>query len=551
MTEQVKNAVNTVATILNINAFGSLNRGWPQFWDRLTRTARTFVDTIAEFFDNAAAEMKDHGPITVTVEIGGDWTASTLNLDTAWMRVRDNGPGMPLERLEKCLALAELAREKADSLHEHGVGMKAALVMFSSSVESVKHIATRRAGDAHGYRFSYYDAEHPFGEIPILYDDEIFGPEEHGTEFYIVGLSDKGVYKRRQDYTMHVINQLGFKYARLLAGETFHGNNITIQFRLCNKDGSPIIDKDGKVEYAWTIKPVVQRYRNAERPTIDNEKLTKDPEGDDEGYAVFLTFGLAAQEEEYLAAGLVPPDTKHPCHQYRRQIHIVAHGKVITSLDIDDFGGNKASNSYVPYTGTITLVHGFSTTFEKNGIVNNSNWQHLRDRVFAKIDPLIRKWAAEYPKEQLEKNQLERKIRDAYAARLRIPQPGSDRNPVAFTEYSVEGTSGRIDIFFKTDKKDEKGLVIEIKPDVADGQDVMQAYNYVFMAETAIQDRCQLVALDFTTGAQVTADKVSKKLGVKVDLIKLESLRLEGIDAHRIAHKKNKTAIKKLGPVRS
>lgn len=519
---------NRIVKTLNINAPGSLSRGWPQCWDRLTRTERTFVETIADLIDNPAAEMQHFGPISVDISIGGDWVAGVLDLDTAWMRVRDNGPGMPIARLEKCLALAELARESSDSLHEHGVGMKTALVTFGQNVESVRHIVTKQKGDAHGYRFSYYDKGHPFGEIPLRYDVEVFGPEEHGTEIYIVGLSDKGVYKRRQDYTTHVIEQLGFKYSRLLTGATFHGHPLTVRFRLCNKDGSPLRNKDGTADCDWNIAPVIQRYRNAERPTIENEKFVGAPAGDS-GYQVFLTFGRAADIDEYKGAGFEPPSPKHPCHQYKRQIHVVAHGKVITSLDIGHFGGDPNSNTYVPYTGVITLVNGFATTYEKNGIVNSSNWQEVRERVYARIQPLIAQWAKEYPQESKARDQRERQIRDAYVARLRLPQPGSDKKPEVHPEYPVEGSGGSIDIFFKADSDNKKGVVIEIKPDVANGQDVMQAYGYVFMAETAVKDRCQLVAADFSTGAKVVAAAVAKKLGVKVELITIESLKLDGI----------------------
>lgn len=515
----------TFAKIVNINAAGSLSRGWPRHWDRLTFTDRTFTECAAESVDNAAAEMAGFGPIAVEITIGGNWVAGTLDLETAWMRIRDNGPGIPIDKLEKCLALGELARDEADSLHEHGVGMKTMLMMFCRNVESLRYIATKGKDDPYGYRFSYYDPAYPFGEIPVRYDNEIFAADEHGTEFYMVGLADKGVYKRRQDYTKHVIDQLGFKYARLLSGDTFHGHKLKIRFRLCNQDGSPIISKDGVTECDWQIEPVVQRYRAAERPTIDNEKF----EGPGESYTAFLTFGRAAQEEEYAAAGIDYPGDGHPCYQYRRRFNVVMHGKVITSLDLGAFGGNPTSNAYVPYTGVITLVRGFSTTYEKNGVVNNNNWQDLRERIGARVHKLIADWAKEYPQEDKAKKQREREIRDAYAAQLRRPLPGSDKNPAVYTEYSVEGSGGFVDIFFLADENDKKGVVIEIKPDIADGNDVMQAYGYVFMSANAHKDRCELVAADFSTGAKVTAKMVAKKLGVKVTLTTIDSLKLDGI----------------------
>ena len=526
--KNVKDENETYAKIVNINAPGSLSRGWPRHWERLTYTVRGFNDIAADAVDNPVAEMQHFGPITVEISIGGDWVAGALDLETAWMRIRDNGPGMAVERLEKCLALGELAGEQPNSLHEHGVGMKTMLMMFCRNVESLRYIATKTKNDPYGYRFSYYDPAHPFGEIPVRYDNEIFAADEHGTEFYIVGLSDKGVYKRRQDYTTHVIEQLGFKYARLLAGDTFHGHALTLRFRLCNKDGSPLLGKDGNTECDWNINPVVQRYRNAERPTIDQEKFSgSGPDG--KPYSAVLTFGRAAQEDEYKAAGLDSPPTNHPCHQYNRQLHIVMHGKVITSLDVGAFGGDAKSCTYVPYTGVITLVNGFATTYEKNGVVNDSNWQELRERVYDRIQPLITKWSQEYPQEKKEKIQRERQIRDAYAARLKLPQPGSDKNPLVYTEYPIEGSGGAVDIFFHADEHDKKGVVIEIKPDIADGKDVMQAFGYVFMSTSAQKDRCQLVAADFSTGAKATARMVAKKLNVTVELITIESLKLDGI----------------------
>jgi hypothetical protein len=526
MSKTVSNCnTDVLAKVVNINAIGSLSRGWPRHWDRLTYTDRSFLDCLADGIDNVAAEMAGFGSTAVEVTIGGNWVAGVLDLETAWMRIRDNGPGMPIDKLEKCLALGELARDEADSLHEHGVGMKTMLMMFCRSVESLRHIVTKGKNDPYGYRFSYYDPAFPFGEIPVRYDNEIFGADEHGTEFYIVGLADKGVYKRRRDYTKHIIDQLGFKYARLLAGDTFHGHKLSIRFRLCNHDGSPIIGKDGNVDCDWDIKPVTQRYRAAERPTIDNVKYA----GADDSYVAFFTFGRAAQEEEYKSAGLEYPADGHPCYQYRRRFNVVMHGKVITSLDLGSFGGNPTSNTYVPYTGVITLVRGFSTTYEKNGIVNTGNWQDLCARIGNDVRGLITEWARECPKDEKERNQRERVIRDAYAARLRIPVPGSDKNPIAETEYSVEGSGGHVDIFFRADENDKKGVVIEIKADVADGKDVMQAFGYVFMSPSAQKDRCQLVATDFSTGAKVMARMVEKKLGLKVELVTIDSLKLEGV----------------------
>jgi hypothetical protein len=520
-------ANSSVAKIVNINAPGSLSRGWPRCWDRLTYTDRTPVDTVAEGIDNPASEMAHFGPISVEIEIGADWVSGQIaDLDTAWLRIRDNGPGISIERLEQCLALGELARETADSLHEHGVGMKTMLLMFCRSVESLRYIVTKGKNDSHGYRFSYYDPAHQFGEIPVRYDTEIFAENEHGTEFYIVGLSDKGIYRRRHEYTRNVVEQLGFKYARLLSGETFHGHKLAIRLRLCNKDGTPLIGKDGSPECDWQIQPVVQRYRGAERPNIDQEKI-EGPGSSSKPYSAILTFGRAAQDKEYKAAGLDSPGTHHPCHQYKRQLHIVMHGKVITSLDIGAFGGDPNSCTYVPYTGVLTLISGFSTTYEKNGIVNDSNWQELCARVLAKVQPLIDKWSQEYPQEEKDRKKRERKIRDAYADRLRLAQAGSDKKPVAHTEYAVEGSGGAIDILFFADENDKKGLVIEVKPDVADGQDVMQAFGYVFMSQTARKDRCELVAADFSTGAKVMAKQVEKKLGVKVELITIDSLKLK------------------------
>lgn len=520
----------SVAKVLNILTPGTVVRFWPRSWERLTYTARSFIETLGEGIDNPAAELAAFGgDIAVEVTIGGDWTKGGIDLETAWMRIRDNGPGIELERLEKCLALGELSKPTSDSLHEHGVGMKTMLLMFCADCRSLRHIATKTVRDSHGYRFSYYDHENPtrpFGEIPVRYDNEIFAAEEHGTEFYIVGLSEKGIYRRRQDYTTYVIDQLGFKYARLLAGDTFHGHKLSLRLQLCNKDGSPLLTKDGKIDCVWDIQPVVQRYRNAARPTIDQEKFSGvGPDG--EKYSAVLEFGRAAQDEEYAAGGISRPNSKHPCYQYNRRIHVVMHGKVIASLDIAAFGGNNSSNTYVPYTGVLTLVNGFSTTYEKNGIVNNGNWQELSTRVLHRIQPLITAWAQDTNKDKDEKNAIEKVYRDRYADRLRTPPPGSSINPVVHTEYPIEGSGGRADLFYYADAADSVGCVIEMKPDIADGNDVMQTFGYIFMSPTANKKYGQLVAEDFSTGAKETARRVKKDLGVEIALRTLRELKID------------------------
>jgi hypothetical protein len=520
-----------VAKMLNILAPGSLARGWPRAWERLTYTDRGFNETIGEGFDNPAAEMAHFGDISVELTIGGDWTKGTLDLETAWMRLRDNGPGIELERLEQCLALGELSKTNKpyESLHEHGVGMKTMLLMFCKHADSLRHIVTKTKNESHGYRFSYYDHENPsrpFGEIPVRYDNEIFAENEHGTEFYIVGLSEKGIYRRRQDYTTHVIAQLGFKYARLLSGDTFHGHKLSLRLRLCNKDGSPLLNKDGEVDCVWDIQPVVQRYRNADRPTVDQEKYSgTGPDG--KKYAAILEFGRAAQDEEYATAGIEGPKSRHPCHQYNRRIHVVMHGKVITSLDIAAFGGNNSSNTYVPYTGVLTLLNGFSTTYEKNGIVDDGNWQELRERIYSRVQKLISDWAVDTNKDGKDKTELEKVYRDRYAARLRTPIPGSGKNPVVHTEYPVEGSGGKADVFYYSDAADATGCVIELKPDSADGKDVMQTFGYIFMSSNANKKYGQLVAEDFSTGARETARRVKNDLGVEIVLYTLRELKLD------------------------
>jgi hypothetical protein len=513
-----------VVKTLNIMAAYELVRGWPKCWERYSRTSRKRTDTLAEAIDNVVAEMPKCGNATIEISIGGDWVSGVLDLATAWLRIRDNATGMQLERLEQCLAMGELSCPTSTSLHEHGMGMKTMLIMICKSADSLRYIATKTADEPHGYRFAYCDHKdpsRPFGQIPVEYDCATFGPKEHGTEFYIEGLTESGVYSRRQDYSTHVVEQLGFKYSRALAGENVEGNKLTIKLRLCNRDGTLLDEKT-----SWDIKPIRPVYRDFGRPVID-QRLIRGAASEVDGlpWQLHLDFGLAAQENEYIGAGHEPPSPRHPCHQFNRKIAVVMHGKVIATLGIDAFSGNAQSNMWVPYTGTITLISGFSTTHEKNGIWDDGNWQAARAKIYEIIQPLIASWANKHDKDAL----TEKQISDEYARRLAIRAPGASTNPSAEREYPVGGAGGYIDILYFTDKAEKQGLVIELKAEEADGLDAFQTLYYMFMCDAANKTNGRLVARSFSTGAHMTVKKIQQEMGVNIELRTLEDEALDTI----------------------
>lgn len=515
----------SLAKVLQIMSECSLIRGWPRHWERMAYSSRKFIDTLAEAIDNVIGEMANCGDATIEISIGGNWTDG-LNLNTAWMRIRDNATGMPLDRLEKCLSMGELANATPNSLHEHGMGMKTMLVSLCQHAASLKYIATKTINAPCGHKFAYCDHENPerpFGEIPVKYDREIFSENEHGTEFYIEGLSDKkSIYKRPQDYATHIVEQLGFKYARVLAPTTPTAPRLRIILRLCNTDGSLLDEK-----YEWDIKPVWPHYRNFEAPAIHQMALSGAAQGEcQEAYRGYLDFGRSAHEDEYKAVNIIP-NSWHPLYPFKRKIAVVMHGKVITELTITSFGGNHSSNAWVPYTGVLTLVRGFQTTHEKNGIVEDENWQAIKTSVYANVHRLITEWAKEQSADDMTNKQQERVIADAYASRLRCPLPNSDKTPIAYREYPVDGSGGRIDVFFFADENDETGFVIEMKVVEADGVDVMQTFGYMFMSPKANKKRGTLVARSFSTGAQEVARRLKQELGVE---IVLRTLAEENLD---------------------
>lgn len=518
-------AQNSLVAMLNIMAQRELRRGWPPGWERLGRTDRDFVGNISELIDNVVAELKNcSGRATITIEIGGNWNTGRLDLSTAWLRVRDNATGMPLDMLEKCLALGEMASDLSTGLHEHGMGMKSALICLCENASSLKHVVTKRAEESFGYRFSYSDPDHPFGEIPVTKDTEIFAENERGTEFFIQGLANTGIYRQRSHFGQFFIQPLGFKYARVLSGDNMQRHQLQIIVRLCDETGKLL---DSKAE--WDIAPIMQRYRNGARPYIDQLSLSGSGADDDNPipWSAHLDFGRAAQEAEYIAAGLPAPTQKHPCHAYQRKIHVVMHGRIVTSLNIDAFGGQIDSNVWVPYTGVLTLLSGFKTTHQKDGVVSDGNWQEVTRAVYDRIKPLIHSWAAEERQNTLS----ERDIRNEYARRLRLPPPNSDKQPQAKTEFPVTSSGGFIDILYFSDVDDELGTVIEMKPDEAIGLDVFQAYYYVFMCDKANKTYGRLIAKSFTDGAQETAREIKKRHDVTIELRTLKDEALDNIVA--------------------
>ena len=186
------------------------------------------------------------------------------------------------------------------------------------------------------------------------------------------------------------------------------------------------------------------------------------------------------------------------------------HGRVVTSLNIDAFGGQIDSNVWVPYTGVLTLLSGFKTTHQKDGVVTDGNWQDVTRAVYERIKPLIHAWAAE----ERQNTMSEREIRNEYARRLRLTPPGADSQPQAKIEFPVSASGGFIDILY-----------------FSDIEDVFQAYYYVCMCDKANKTFGRLIAKSFTAGAEETAREIKKRHNVTIELRTLKDEALDNIVA--------------------
>lgn len=453
-----------------------------------------FISLISEFIDNVAAELIHCIEAEIKITIGGPWVTGTkgrksLDLSKSFIEIEDNGPGISFENLSTALSLANTTNQMG--LHEHGLGMKTAIV----SLGELDYLVTKSKDDLIAHRVEKLLAQ---GDLQV-YEDPNF--DKIGTKIRIKNLKAK-VKKRKEEYTTTVVDHLGARYSNLLTG-TLNKKKIKIIVQLQDENGKIVQDSNGQEAY-WDIKPHFPIYQN-NRPLINKELKGKD-------WSAHLEFGFAPDESEYEQYNIEKPAKHHPYEQWAKKIDIIMHDRILKRVNLSDLQLKYADAYFAPFVGRLTLRHGFKTSMTKDGVLHDENWEELITQVQELCEPIIK--SRVHTKKCVQDESF-------YRDKLYNIQKFGEEKEV-YKEFPVEGCDGHIDLVVEKE-------CWELKAEQATGKDVYQVLYYIDNYENAIQNSGRLIAPDFSEGCKFAAKNLMKKRGINIKLKTFKEVGLEDI----------------------
>jgi histidine kinase/DNA gyrase B/HSP90-like ATPase len=479
------NSLQTPSTTVTVDPSDNL-------FAELGKNTYDYKDLLSELIDNSLAARGDVKPVRVVIDIYTD-----ANGRPGEFRIKDNALGIPASRLG--MAITPAGIQSANSLNEHGLGMKQAV----SALGDLKYLATKTRDEQKGRLVKKFQ----FGEVPV-YETEFDG--ESGTEIAITNLSPI-VLANPTSISRTLSKYLGARYRRFLRPDN-KLLDLTINIKKQFSD---------QISNYWEIKEVKPIYfhpnSRSNKPVIMKYSVSG------VGWKAELTFGYAPQESEYAEMGIDPP-TKFDPYQVsmsRQGLDVILHDRVILFHQLSELGFVPLRHpDYNSVRGEIDLIEGFSTAITKNSIIYDNNFRDCIEEIASilkgeKTGPDGQKKSyltlRSYPDQIPEKL-----LRDRLAAWLQS-NPLHQRSDVK-TEYVVQGIEGYIDIL--ADRE-----AWELKTDQADARDVYQLFMYMDVGKF---DKGFLIAKSFTTGAKTAADHVKSK--------HQKEIKLSTIDQFPIAH---------------
>lgn len=459
----------------------------------LGKNTYDYKDLISELIDNAIAARRNDRRLIVTIDLFVD----TNNKPVEFV-IKDNALGISPERLGAAITPAGI--QSPGSLNEHGLGMKQAI----AALGKLKYLATKTEKEDKARVL----LEFKFGEIPIFYSSF---DGDSGTEISVINLKPI-VLSNPTVITRNLVLYLGARYRRFLRPD----NKIAdISMSIRRQNNSDII-------YSWKIEEVKPTYfhpsTRTNKPVIVNYELAR------KNWKARLTFGYAPTEDsEYKELGVDTPSKFHPysVSLNKQGLDIIRHDRVVLFHQLSEAGIIAARHpDFNNIRGEIDLIEGFSTAITKNSIIDDDNFRECISEV-RKILTGEKEGEGGIKKNYLRGKTYPEQIpeallRDRLATWL-ASNPINKKTDVK-TEYVVEGLEGYIDIL-----ADEEAW--EIKVDQAAALDVYQLFMYLDVGEIS---KGFLVAKDFTTGAKVAAEHITKN--------HKKSLTLTTIDKFPITH---------------
>ena len=462
-----------------------------QIFKELGNNTYNYLDLISELIDNSIGAKYNNKKVNVNIEIG----ISDVDRSKSYFLIRDDCKGISPEKLAS--AISPAANSGGDSLHEHGLGMKQAI----AAIGTLNYLATKTLEE----------------DKAILVDEFRFGlytPRrvevdwKSGTEICIGNLNDI-VKTSSQSFTMNIVPYLGARYRKYLT-ENNPRLSICIQLlSLDNRDESG----DSIVINEWSVTKVEPVYFHPN--SRSNMPIVENKEFKGRGWKAELTIGYAPQDIEYEYLNIVKPKSFEPYHVSisKQGFDLIKSERVIKFHQLSEMRLIPTRhNKYNFIRGEINLISGFTTAITKNSIIDNEQFDELKNQIKLFLDEKNFLNKKTYPDEL-----PEALLRDRFAHVLKT-HTLFKKNDVR-TEYTVGNLNGKIDIL-----ADQEAW--EIKTGLVNGLDVYQLFAYMDMGEL---NTGYLLAKEISTGAKGAIEHIKVKHGKSITFVPISDFNILGM----------------------
>lgn len=437
-----------------------------------------FLDLISELIDNAIAARIKNKILNISIIIG----ISKKDKCAKYILIKDDANGIPRTIIGDALSPASMSG--GQSLNEHGLGMKQSI----SALGYLYYIITKTTNDSDAMLIK----ELKFGELLV---NLIKVDWSHGTEICIKNVNQI-VPIRPQSYTMSVIPYLGARYRRFLKSEK---PDMNLKIQLANADNND------KILNSYNITPIFPVYYHPNKH-INEPICYKNFKGG--GWEADLTFGYAPTTRQYEYMGLTSPDRYDPytVSLSKQGLDLIKNDRVLKFHMLSELGLANVNHSKFNYfRGEVNLIIGFCTANTKNNIIQDSNFQELKQALYDFFTE--NRWLQGY---KTSKDLPESLLRDRLKKHLLTRS--IDRKKDVITEYPIKTINSFIDILADNE-------AWEIKTEIANATNVFQLFGYMDIANIS---KGYLIAPSFGEGATYAVNYIYKKYHKNIILAKLD-----------------------------
>ena len=445
-------------------------------FDELGKNSYDYKDLLSELIDNsiAARESTERLKIVITLDVdnNGNKLLFTYN---------DNAKGICREKLGDALSPGRI--QTANSLNEHGLGMKQAI----AALGKLKYLCTKTKDQ----QKACYVNRLGFGIIDIF---EIDWDQPYGTEICVSSLKPI-VDINQTNISRSIVHYLGARYRRFLKKDA---PKMELVIRIFNTDTNSIQNE----WYVTEEKPI---YFSPS--TRRNEPVFSNFELKGASWKARLTFGYApSSDDDYQELGIEKPTKFTPYHvSIKNQgFDVIFHDRVILFHQLSELGIIEARhNHFNLIRGEIELISGFQTAITKNLMIHDEAFADLISQVRKILNgeqPGPNKQTKDYLKRISHTDEIpERLLRDRLADWLKTNPAIGPKKEVTI-EYSVDGIEGFIDIL-------ADGEAWELKTGSISALEVYQLFMYMDVKGI---NKGYIVGKEITSGGNVAIEYIAK-----------------------------------------